>query len=741
MATIAKQTIYLNLRPGAVMPVLHVSQGDSGLESLEFKLINEHQPWTIPAAVADIQLNGATSVGVFSYNDPTWSGNTVTANVTETMTAEKGVVICELRLLDATLNSIGTLNFVISVEPSPYTNAHVSTSDMATIMAALNGSQQNMLLSKSWAVGDTGMREGEDTNNSKWWSSISESWAVGGTGDRSGEDTNNSKYYADQSRIEGNGLASVFSDALDYSAGDYVIHDGILYEFTVDHSAGAWNLSDVHVVNMGDEVADLKNERPYVTPEMYGAYGDGVHDDSTAIQSAINASLTNGIRLLAKGKTYLVGTGLRIVGNRNQSTLEVETGNDIDIDFSTSKIKYTGTDYAFTLSMINKGVFRFGNIDAPSGGGIIMQSDTRFNYISYLGIIGGSIAANATKDCITVTNSGTGWTNQNRIENILFMSGLYAVHMISNSTNKINEWIIENVSLEGVENGHYLEAHSESDIAVYIESIKFLYNRAVEHIGSGKVFLKTYGRVQDILVESYYGSFQSPAAYDFGYDNSGTQTYTHTASKIEIVSQNAKCRVINGKFISNPFMYDGACAITHISSISDAADVAYRNYYGTLKEFADAGVMPYYGLLSDGTEANLNTRWLAGSPTDTAANKRLEQTLYTRAGTAFKRGFINNNFSDWLMSPMVKAERMKLHQKTFGLDINAWGILVISTLNLSYVEAYFVRFGVIDDPVKFFTSNSSMTQWTLTRPSIRSVYFENTSFQTSEMLVSFLQLG
>lgn len=259
MATITNQTIYLNLRPGAVMPVLHVSQGDSGLEALEFKLINGHQPWTIPAAVTDIQLNGTTPVGVFSYNDPTWSGNTVTANVTETMTAEKGVVICELRLLDSTLNSIGTLNFVISVEPSPYTNAHVSTSDMATIMAALNGSQQNMLLSKSWAVGDTGVRSGENTNNSKWWSSISESWAVGGTGNRTGENTNNSKYYADQSRIEGNGLASVFSDALDYTTGDYVIYNGILYEFTANHNAGAWNLNDVHAVNMGDEVTDLKN--------------------------------------------------------------------------------------------------------------------------------------------------------------------------------------------------------------------------------------------------------------------------------------------------------------------------------------------------------------------------------------------------------------------------------------------------------------------------------------------------
>lgn len=404
MVTIAKQSIYLNLRPGSVMPVLHVSQGDSGLEALEFKLINGSQPWPIPAAVTDIQLNGTTPVGVFSYSDPTWSGNTVTANVTETMTAERGLTLCELRFLDSTLNSIGTLNFVIAVEPSPFTNAHVSTSDMAVIIESLNGSQRNMLLSKSWAVGNTGMRDGEDTNNSKywsevsddngqrwaigsingtavpttdpayhnnskywseqsdingerwsvgqidgsdvpssdvtyhnnskWWSSISKSWAVGGTSNRSGEDTNNSKYYADQSRIEGNGLASVFSDALDYSVGDYAIHDGILYEFTVDHSAGAWNLSDVHVVNMGDEVADLKNSLGFVSPKMYGGIGDGSADDTSAVLQAVSSGLVVNLGELTYRITQSLNLNDVIICNGTLKLIGAAriTGSNIDLD-------------------------------------------------------------------------------------------------------------------------------------------------------------------------------------------------------------------------------------------------------------------------------------------------------------------------------------------------------------------------------------------------------------------------
>lgn len=88
-------------------------------------------------------------------------------------------------------------------------------------------------LAKSWAVGESGYREGEDTDNAKYYSEetekqvklaqqtveeaqslrddvqtyppiaerharIAESWARGGTGIRQGEDTDNAKYYSEQ---------------------------------------------------------------------------------------------------------------------------------------------------------------------------------------------------------------------------------------------------------------------------------------------------------------------------------------------------------------------------------------------------------------------------------------------------------------------------------------------------------------------------------------------------------------
>ena len=59
--------------------------------------------------------------------------------------------------------------------------------------------------SKSWAVGGTGTRQGENTNNSQYWSqqsqnhsNMSKSWAIGEGNLRPDEAVNSAKYFADQ---------------------------------------------------------------------------------------------------------------------------------------------------------------------------------------------------------------------------------------------------------------------------------------------------------------------------------------------------------------------------------------------------------------------------------------------------------------------------------------------------------------------------------------------------------------
>lgn len=53
-------------------------------------------------------------------------------------------------------------------------------------------------------------KAGEDAKNAERNAALSQSWAVGGTGTREGEDTNNSKYWAEKSAESANGFLGVF---------------------------------------------------------------------------------------------------------------------------------------------------------------------------------------------------------------------------------------------------------------------------------------------------------------------------------------------------------------------------------------------------------------------------------------------------------------------------------------------------------------------------------------------------
>lgn len=54
-------------------------------------------------------------------------------------------------------------------------------------------------------------------------------------------------------------LAEPFSTSKAYSAGDYVVYNGILYVFTADHAAGVWTGTDASQTTAMNDISDLKN--------------------------------------------------------------------------------------------------------------------------------------------------------------------------------------------------------------------------------------------------------------------------------------------------------------------------------------------------------------------------------------------------------------------------------------------------------------------------------------------------
>lgn len=133
------QTIYLNMIPGSVCPVIHVSQYDTDENALVFNLYQGSVPFT-SGTTATIEGTKQDKTG-FTYA-ASYSDNMVVADLTEQMTAVSGAVMCEIRITDGS-NTVGTQNFILMVEPAALANDTViSDTDIPLLQQAIDAAAQ-----------------------------------------------------------------------------------------------------------------------------------------------------------------------------------------------------------------------------------------------------------------------------------------------------------------------------------------------------------------------------------------------------------------------------------------------------------------------------------------------------------------------------------------------------------------------------------------------------------------------
>lgn len=90
----------------------------------------------------------------------------------------------------------------------------------------------------------------------------------------------------------------------------------------------------------------------YIVPEMFGAIGDGVTDDTTALQSAIDYAYANKIPLFIPSKTYattlplLIKPTVKIVGENRYTSIIKKTTHDVYTEMP-SGLRTNNTYYNF----------------------------------------------------------------------------------------------------------------------------------------------------------------------------------------------------------------------------------------------------------------------------------------------------------------------------------------------------------------------------------------------------------
>lgn len=212
-----------------------------------------------------------------------------------------------------------------------------------------------------------------------------------------------------------------------------------------------------------------------VTPQMYGAAGDGNTDDTEAIQGAIDS-----------GKTVYLPRG----EYRITEPLVITDKTFWNFYAQDAVITYTGTGYALRILNATHCRIKLGLVNALNGGGVEFYSDSVTSWNQYVTLAFEAIRC--ATDCIHVETAAEGWSNENRIHGGRFLAGENGFHAVSRSQHTINGWKFYDCGIEGVNTGFWFDATEAEETAICnMIVLSPRYGESFEKI------LKTNGLVMD----------------------------------------------------------------------------------------------------------------------------------------------------------------------------------------------------------------------------------------------------
>lgn len=211
-----QQEINIDFATPDVPPRVYAKQYDNNMRIIKANLYANGQPYTVQSGF-DVNVRMAKPDGAYVYNPALEASGTYALIVlTQQMLAVAGECPAEIEVTQGS-NVLSTATFVICVAADPVPeHAIESTNEFKTIqelaaeveaaakvvtdnLDAINAVSENIeaikdapqqaqnaansaTLAQSWAVGGTGTREGEDTDNAKYYAQIAQQVAQGGVG-------------------------------------------------------------------------------------------------------------------------------------------------------------------------------------------------------------------------------------------------------------------------------------------------------------------------------------------------------------------------------------------------------------------------------------------------------------------------------------------------------------------------------------------------------------------------------
>ena len=280
-----------------------------------------------------------------------------------------------------------------------------------------------------------------------------------------------------------------WNKALQYEALSVVTYKGNSFTSKVPVPANIEITNGDYWVNTGNYNAQIENYRniteelyskysksiEYVTPEQYGAIGDGVNDDTTAIQTAINTG-----KPIIGRNTYLITRPLLLDNNirRNYyfdfSGAKIISSNDIECN-----LKISGMSYSTII---------VGSIISKNIGIKIYNNNTFESWCQYINFYIESIHSAID---IEIETSNAMWINQLNFYNAHLSGNGIGVNIKNKSSEPLNNYTFNCIGFEQLTTG--ISIDSENSIT---SDIMFNSCRVQENIST---FINAIGKVHNVL--------------------------------------------------------------------------------------------------------------------------------------------------------------------------------------------------------------------------------------------------
>ncbi len=170
------------------------------------------------------------------------SPSTVSFVCSRQMLLVPGIAKAELRLSDSSGTLLSTMPFHISIKPAAISNTDLTSSNefksleklledfhkehekvKEDVTALKHATENTSKRAQSYSEGGTNSRQGEDTDNAKYYKNMAKSYSSGGTNLRQGEDTDNAKYYKQKALESANAakLSEHYAEQYSTMSGDH----------------------------------------------------------------------------------------------------------------------------------------------------------------------------------------------------------------------------------------------------------------------------------------------------------------------------------------------------------------------------------------------------------------------------------------------------------------------------------------------------------------------------------------